>query len=127
MEENTNLSEIADSILSSVKKLVGISDEDPSFDLDIILNINAAIATLFQLGVVKNPYTVTSSSDTYSDLLPGYSEDIISQVKMYLYYKTKLGFDTSGMTSSVIEVLKEMIRESEWRLMTSFNPPDTYS
>lgn len=126
MDENINLFEISESILSSVKKLVGIPEEDVSFDLDVMLNVNAAAATLYQLGALKTPFTVTSKTDTYSDLLPGGSADIVNQVKMYFVYKTKLGFDTSGMTSSVIEVIKEMIRETEWRLMTAVNPAGTY-
>lgn len=122
MEENTNFSDMSDSILSSVKKLVGISDQDSSFDLDIMLHVNGAAAVLYQLGVLENPFTVTSKSDTYQDMLPGVSSDIINQVKLYFSYKTKLGFDTSGMTSAVIEVLKEMAKEAEYRLMISVNP-----
>ncbi len=126
MDENNNLSELSDSILSSVKKLIGISDDDASFDLDIMLNINAAISTLYQLGVIKDPYTVTSKEDTYESLIPGGSEDVVNQIKMYLVYKTRLGFDSSTLSGTVIEVIKEMIREAEWRLMVSFNPVDTF-
>lgn len=123
MEDNTRLS---DSILSSVKKLIGISEEDESFDVDIMLHINAASSILFQLGVLRTSYTVTSKEDTYSDLIPGGTEDVINQIKMYYVYKTKLGFDSSTLTSTVIQVLKEMIAEAEYRLMISFNPEDTF-
>lgn len=123
MEENTSLS---DSILLSVKKLIGISEDDVSFDLDIMLNINAASTTLFQLGVLKKPFTVTSKDVTYADLIPEGTEDVINEIKMYFVYKTKLGFDSSTLSGTVIEVLKEMIRESEWRLMVSFNPENTF-
>lgn len=126
MDENKNLSELSDSILSSVKKLIGISEEDKSFDLDIILHINAASSTLFQLGVLKKPYTITSEEDLYEDLLPEGTEDVINQVKMYFVYKTKLGFDSSTASSMVIEVLKDMIKEAEWRLMITFNPEDSF-
>lgn len=126
MDENTNLSEVSNSILSSVKKLIGISKEDSAFDLDIMLNINAALSTLFQLGVLQTPYTVNSSEDTYDDLLPGASEDVVNQVKMYLVYKTRLGFDSSTLSGTVIEVIKEMIKEAECRLMYSFNPANTF-
>lgn len=130
MDDNTNLSELSDSILSSVKKLIGISEDDKSFDLDIMLNINSAISTLYQLGVIKKPFSVTSKYDIYEDLFSGTSmgtEDVINQIKMYFVYKTKLGFDSSTLSSTVIEVIKDMINEVEWRLMTSFNPSDTYS
>lgn len=126
MEGTENLSEISDSILSSVEKLIGISEEDDSFDLDIMLNINAAISTLFQLGVLQKPYTVTSKEDKYQDLIPNGTEDVINQIKMYFVYKTKLGFDSSTLSGTVIDVLKEMIREAEWRLMAAFNPKDTF-
>lgn len=126
MNENTNLSELSDSILSSVKKLIGISEDDESFDLDIMLNINAASSTLYQLGVIQNPFTVTSKDDTYDDLLPGGSEDVVNQIKMYFVYKTRLGFDSSTLSGTLIEVIKELIKEAEWRLMVSFNPTDTF-
>lgn len=126
MDENTNLLELSDSILSSVKKLIGISEDDISFDLDIMLNINAAASTLYQLGVLQKPYTVTSKDDTYGDLIPDGSEDVVNQIKMYFVYKTRLGFDSSTLSGTVIEVIKEMIKEAEWRLMVSFNPTDTF-
>lgn len=126
MDENKNLSELSDSILSSVKKLIGISEEDESFDLDIMLNINAASSTLYQLGVLKKPFTVTSKEDTYDDLIPGGTEDVVNQIKMYYVYKTRLGFDSSTLSGTVIEVIKEMIREAEYRLMISFNPDNTF-
>lgn len=123
MEDNLSIS---DSILSSVKKLIGISEEDKTFDIDIMLNINAAILTLNQLGVLKKPYTVTSKDDIYEDLLPEVSEDIVNEVKMYFVYKTRLGFDSSTMSGTVIEVVKDMIKEAEWRLMVAFNPEDSF-
>lgn len=121
MDENENISLISDSILSSVKKLIGISEDDKSFDVDIMLNINAAASTLLQLGVLTKPYTISSSNDTYEDMIPYASEDIINQIKMYFVYKTKLGFDSSTLSSTVIEVIKEMIKETEWRLMAEYN------
>lgn len=124
--DDTNLTEISSSILLSVKELIGISKEDDSFDLDIMLNINAAASTLYQLGVLKKPYTVTSTDDTYSDLIPEGTEDVVNQIKMYFVYKTKLGFDSSTIASAMIEVIKEMIRETEWRLMVTFNPENTF-
>lgn len=123
MDENTNLS---DSILSSVKKLIGISEDDKSFDLDIMFNINAASSTLYQLGVLNKPFTVTSGDDTYNDLIPEGSEDVINLIKMYFVYKTKLGFDSSTLSGNVIEVIKELIKEAECRLMMAFNPTDTF-
>lgn len=125
MEEN-NVDILSDSILSSVKKLIGINENDKSFDLDIMLNINAASSTLFQLGILSKPFTVTSKEDTYNDLYPGGKEDVLNQIKMYFVYKVRLGFDSLTLSGTVIEVLKEMAKEAEWRMMTAHNPDDTY-
>lgn len=122
MDEENNVKVQADSVLLSVKKLIGIPEDDRSFDLDIMLNINAASSILYQLGVFKRPYTVTSKEDIYEDLIPGGTEDVINQIKMYFVYKVRLGFDSSTISASVIEVIKDMIKETEWRLMATFNP-----
>ena len=122
MDENSNLSELSDAIVSSVKKVVGIPVGGNFFDLDIMLNINAASSTLYQLGVLKKPFTVTSKDDTYADLIPGGTDDVVNQIKMYFVYKTRLGFDSSTLSSAMIEVIKELIREAEYRLQISFNP-----
>lgn len=126
MDENKDISETSNSILSSVKKLIGISEDDQSFDIDIMLNINAALSILYQLGVIKKPFTITSEEDTYDDLIPDGSEDVLSQIKIYFVYKTRLGFDSSTLSSSMIEVIKEMIKETECRLMMTFNPTTTF-
>lgn len=117
---------VFDSILSSVKKCIGILEEDESFDIDILMHINAAFSTLYQLGVLEIPVTIQKKETTYKDIFPGGTDDIINQVKMYLVYKTKLGFDSSTLSSMVMESLKEMIKETECRLMMSFNPITTF-
>lgn len=110
---------LEDSILNSVKKQLPIAEEDHAFDLEIVLHINAALSILYQLGVLKNPYTVDSPDDTYVSLLPGSTEDVVNLVKQYLFYKVKLGFDTTTAGSTTIEVLKELIKETEWRLLNA--------
>lgn len=105
-----------DSILTSVKKLLGIQKDCTEFDQDVLMNINAAIFTLRQLGVVGEDegFVVLNSYQTFEEYL-GSGNLLIPQVKMYLYYKTKLGFDPPT-SSFVLECMKEMIREAEWRL-----------
>lgn len=126
MEKIQKTSDKFISVLSSVKKLIGIIEEDNSFDMDIIFNINAALSVLYQLGVLDTPYSIVSVDNTYEDILPNASNDVISLVKMYLYYKTKLGFDSSTLSSNIIESLKQMINETEYRLMISYNPKNTF-
>lgn len=114
-----------ESILTSVKKLLGIEETCEEFDIDIELNINAAIFTLRQLGIGPNTsFMVTSKSTTYADYL-GEDSNLIPQVKMYLYYKTKLGFDPPS-SATVMECMKQMIAEAEWRLLQDADEKDFF-
>lgn len=124
VEETPKVS-VEDSILNSVKKLLGIEPDFTEFDIDVMMNINAAIMTLKQLGVgPSDGYTVTSADDTYEDFL-GEDNEETPQVKMYLFYKTRLGFDPP-QSSVVVEAIKEMIRETEWRLNIQVDPKSTF-
>lgn len=113
--------EVSDSILNSVKKSLGIEPDYTDFDPDILMHINAAIMTLRQIGIGPvNGYTVTSSEQTFDDYL-GEGSTETSMVRAYLFYKTKLGFDPPASTA-VMEAIKEMIRETEWRLNIQVDP-----
>lgn len=114
----------SESVLGAIKKLLGIPYEENVFDVDIMLNINAAIFTLKQLGIDSKESVVTSADVTFSNLFGDLPRTTIEQVKMYLFYKTKLAFDPPS-SSSVMECIKEMIKETEWRLNVSVDPADT--
>lgn len=112
--------DISNSILSSIKKLIGISKDDKSFDVDIMIHINGALSTLYQIGGIPKAFTVTSEEDTYDDILPNGPEDIRNQVQIYLKDKTKIGFDSSTLSTTLIDALEKDIRELEWRLTDVF-------
>lgn len=115
MEKPVEGVSVSDSILNSVKKQLGLEPSYDSFDLDIIMNINSAIATLSQLGVgPEYGYIVTGQQDTYMDYL-GDSEPMFQWVKMYLYLKTRLGFDPPS-NSFVLQSMKDQVSELEWRM-----------
>lgn len=113
-----------DSILLSVKKLLGLTEEVEEFDQDIIININSAIVTLTQIGVGPSTgFIITSKEDTYQQWLGDVS--YVNMVNMYLYYKTRLSFDPPTQTA-LLESLKEQIRETECRLNYEVDPPNTF-
>lgn len=124
MEEETTLKS-EDSILLSVKKQLGLAEDDPSFDLDIMFQINSAITVLTQIGVGSpRGFIVTTKDDTYNDWL-GESFEGISLVKMCIYYRVRLGFDPPSSTA-VLECMKEMINEHECRLSYQVDPKNTF-
>lgn len=112
-----------DSILTSVKKMLGIDECYMHFDPDIIMHINSVLAILTQLGVgpVEGFY-ITDSSSTWSDFLG--EDPKLGSVKSYVYQKVKLLFDPPS-SSALIESMNRVINEFEWRLQVAANPVDT--
>lgn len=103
-----------ESILTSIKKLLGIVEEYEQFDQDIIMHINSAFMILTQIGV--GPSEGFSISDKYSTWSEFTGDNVaIESVKTYLYLKVKLYFDPP-LSTAVTDVYKQMISELEWRL-----------
>ena len=110
-----------DSILTSVKKLLGIVEEYEHFDSDIIMHINSALFTLKQLGVGPSEgFTISDKNAVWTDFI----EDItkVEAVKSYVYLKVKLVFDPP-VSSAVMEAIKNQISEYEWRLNVEVETP----
>jgi len=109
-----------DSILTSIKKLLGIEEDCINFDKDIILHINSVFFILDQLGV--NPtvfFSISDKEQTWDEyLLSGLNPEVI---KTYIYLKVRLIFDPP-LSASLIAVIKEQIAELEWRIMISADP-----
>ena len=103
-----------DSILNSVKKLLGISTDLTAFDTDIVIHINSALMSLSQLGIgPKEGYRISDNKATWNGFL-GNSENL-EAVKSYVYMKVRLIFDPPT-NSFVIDAFKKEIAELEWRL-----------
>lgn len=103
-----------ESILTSVKKLLGIDESYEHFDTDIILHINSVFMILQQLGVgPKNGFSIADKTSKWSDFIQ--SETNFEAVKTYTYLKVKLVFDPP-LSSAVMEAMKTMTNELEWRL-----------
>ena len=115
----------SESILTSIKKLLGITEYYTQFDQDIIMHINSVFNILTQIGV--GPSTGFSISDketkwTYyiSDL------SLIEMVKSYIYLKVRILFDPPT-TGILMDAMQKQILELEWRLSVQVDPSDTFS
>jgi hypothetical protein len=103
-----------DSILTSIKKLLGIGEEYTQFDADLIMHINSVFSILTQLGVGPvSGFMIEDKSTTWSQYAD--DETKYTLVESYMYLKVKLLFDPP-LSSAVIECYKEQISEYEWRL-----------
>lgn len=103
-----------DSILTSIKKLLGITEEYEHFDQDIIMHINSVFMILTQMGVgPEEGFTISDSTTTWSEFTN--DDKKIEAVKSYVYLKVRLLFDPPA-SSSVMEAINRSISEFEWRL-----------
>lgn len=108
-----------DSILDSIKKLLGIAEEYKHFDPDIIMHINSAFFTLNQLGVGPDePFKIEDKSDTWDDFVSGQD---VEAIKSYIGLKVRTLFDPPT-NSSLLSAMNEQIKEFEWRLNVQVDP-----
>lgn len=104
-----------DSILTSIKKLLGISPDDTSFDPDIVTHINSSLMILNDLGVGPiNGFFIRDSEPTWYDYVD--NEVIAEAIKSFVYIKVKLVFDPPA-SPTVIEALKSSAIEYECRIV----------
>ena len=103
-----------DSILTSIKKLLGIAEEYTQFDPDLIIHINSVFLILTQLGVgPKEGFVIEDKTNEWFEFIEDPTQ--LQAVKTYMQLKVKLLFDPP-LSSSVIESMNRMIAELEWRI-----------
>lgn len=106
-----------DSILTSIKKLLGITEDYTHFDTDIIMHINSVFSILTQLGVGPSEgFYIQDKTTIWYEYISDPNK--IEMVKSYMYLKVRLLFDPPS-SSSVIEAFNKQISEFEWRLNVS--------
>ena len=104
-----------DSILTSIKKLLGITAEYKQFDPDLIIHINSVFLILKQIGIgPEQGFSISGEYETWKQFLPEGSENF-EAVKSYMHIKVKLLFDPPT-SSAVMEAMNRMASEYEWRL-----------
>ncbi len=101
-----------DSILLSVKKMLGLEADYTVFDTDIVIFINSALMVLNQLGVGQ-AIRITGDTETWSSFLSDQTE--LSSVKDLVYLRVRRVFDPPT-SSSVLSEMNNQIDELQWRL-----------
>ena len=109
-----------ESILTSIKKLLGIMEDYEHFDTDIIIHINSTFMILTQLGVGPSEgFAIKDKTATWDDFITDSTQ--LEAIKSYVYLKVKLIFDPPS-SSAVMESMNRMISEYEWRLNVAVDP-----
>lgn len=100
------------SILTSVKKLLGIQEDYDYFDADILMNINMVLPVLKQIGVDTNVNSVTEET-TWEELSS--STEIVNLLRVYVALRVRMVFDPPT-NSSLLDAMQKKVDELEWRL-----------
>lgn len=114
--------EINDSILSTVKKSLGITDGYTHFDQDVVMHINSVLSTLYQLGIgPKGGFQLSTGEETWSQILE--NDPRINFVKTYVCLRVRMLFDppTAG---PLIQAYNREIDELTWRINVAVDPDE---
>ena len=107
---------IADqSILDSVKKVIGMDPGYTAFDVDVIMHINSMFSKLYNLGVGPKTaaFEIEDKTAKWSDFLQGKTN--INMAKTYVCMSVRLIFDPPA-TSFGIDAIQKEIDQMGWRL-----------
>lgn len=109
-----------ESILITIKKLLGISSDYNHFDTDIIIAINSVFNILSQLGVGPAAgFSISNDDATWGDYIE--EGQNLEMVKSYIYLKVRLMFDPPS-SGTHVESINRQISELEWRLNVEVDP-----
>ena len=110
-----------ESILTSIKKILGITGEYEYFDNDLIIHINSVFSILHQLGIGPDTgFTIEDDTTVWDDYISD-NDIVLSIVKTYIALKVRLLFDPP-QGSAHIEAINKQIAELEWRLNVQVDP-----
>ena len=105
-----------ESILTSIKKVLGITEDYTQFDSDIIMHINTVFMELTQIGVGPAVgFAIKDKTAVWSDFIPSTDTIRFEGVKSYMGLRVRLLFDPP-LNSAVIESMNRQIERLEWRL-----------
>ena len=114
----------SDSILNSIKKLIGLDQDYTEFDTDLIIHINSVFLDLEQLGAgSQDGFFIEGSTETWEDFLPD-DPLVLNSIKSYMYLKVKKLFDPPT-SSSAMDSLNSLIDRFEWRINVAIENKDS--
>ena len=112
---------MAESILQTIKRMIGPSMLSNEFDMDLVVHINSVLFDLNELGVgPEDGFAITGETETWDDFL-GPDNVKLEAVKTFIYLKVKMIFDPPTV-GGVIAAYEKLIKEYEWRINVMVDP-----
>lgn len=117
-----------DSILKTIKQILGVPDDYDVFDLTIIIHINSVFSILSQLGVGPDEdFFIEDDSSTWDEF---FEDEDMNLIRSYIYLKVRMLFDPPT-TSFLLDAMNKQISEFESRINTqrewNLDPTDPMS
>lgn len=104
-----------ESILITIKQMLGPGAEHEHFDPEIINHINSVLADLTQMGVGPDEgFRIEDETSVWSDFIDT-DTTMFDSVKTYIYLRVKLIFDPPT-SSAVLNAYQRDIEKWEFRL-----------
>lgn len=111
-----------ETILSSVKHSVGITDEYTHFDDIITIHINTVLATIYQLGAgPASGFAVTTGDETWADFFGDSPK--LNLIKSYVCLSVRMLFDPPTV-GTLTDAINRQIDELEWRINVAVDPEE---
>lgn len=111
-----------DSVLETLRKALGLEEDDSSFDTEILIYVNGGIADLNQAGVGNEVY-VSDESTKWSELVVNESGSVsmklVGAAILYIFLKVKTTFDPPQVNTQ--NVMVEAMNQAIWRLAVSWD------
>lgn len=108
---------MGDSILKTIKKMLGVPEGYNHFDTDVIIHINSVFMSVTQIGVgPANGFAITGDTETWNDFVSDELDVHLNSVISLVYLKVKLLFDPGALSSTVIDSMNRQIAELEYRI-----------
>ena len=104
---------VIDSILDSIKQMLGIDSEDTNFDRELVIYINGALMIINQLGVGPDGYSIRDKTNTWNEFLVERTD--LELIKTAIYLRVRLIFDPP-QNSFLVNAIKDQISEYDWRI-----------
>lgn len=106
-----------ESILSSIKKLLGIQRDYDYFDMDLVVCINSVLAILTQLGVGPGTgFSISDATSTWSNFIG--SDPRLEMIKSFVHLRVRLLFDPP-QNASLADAIDRMAQQLEWRIQVA--------
>lgn len=108
---------MTDSILTTLKASLGLTEDDTNFDPELIMHTNSVLSTFNQLGLGPDEgYAITDKDQTWEDFLG--NELRYNDAKSLLYLRVRMLFDPPTV-GYVVTAYEKLIDEAVWRLNVS--------